>query len=197
MPNAITSLKRDHSRLKKLLSELENTTERGAKTRTRLLSDIEMELKIHAKLEEEIFYPAFKEAASKRDDRALFYEATEEHHVVDMVLPELKATSPTSEVFGAKAKVVKELVEHHIKEEEREMFVKARAIMSADALNELGDAIEARRETMIAQWENPVLGAMKRVQSAVEKFVPTAVKNAKAVVSPYRKAGADTREKRQ
>src|SRR5687767_7242743 len=130
MPNAITSLKADHTKVKKLLRQLEATTERGVKIREDLVNQIEMELKVHAKLEEEIFYPAFKNAASKKDDKEMFFEAAEEHHVVDMVLPELKMTSPKSEQFGAKAKVLKELLEHHIEEEETEMFARARVLMS-------------------------------------------------------------------
>lgn len=182
MPNAISSLKADHTKVRKMLRELEATTERGVKTREGLLRDIEQELKIHSKLEEELFYPAFKQAAEKKEDREMFFEATEEHHVVDMVLPELKATSPKSEQFGAKAKVLKELVEHHIREEEGEMFAKARQLMSPQELAELGEKIEARREMMIAMWENPVTGTIKRVQSAVEKVMPTSLKNAKAAI---------------
>jgi hemerythrin-like domain-containing protein len=180
MPNAISSLKSDHTKVRKLLNELEQTTERGTKIREQLLSQIEQELKIHANLEEEIFYPAFKQAEKKKEDREMFFEATEEHHVMDMVLPELKFTSPKSEQFGAKAKVLKELIEHHIREEEREMFAKAREIMSDAELRELGDVIAERREAMIAQWENPVTRPLKLIQSAVEKVMPTSLKNAKA-----------------
>ena len=193
MPNAITSLKADHTKVRKMLRELEATTERAVKTRESLLRDIEQELKIHSKLEEELFYPAFKQAAEKRDDRQMFYEATEEHHVVDMVLPELKFTSPKSEQFGAKAKVLKELVEHHIREEENEMFAKARQLMSSQELLELGEKIEARRETMIAMWENPVTGTIKRVQSVVEKVMPTSLKNAKAAIPRHHDSDRERR----
>src|SRR5687767_4969907 len=106
MPNAITMLRTDHRNVKRLLSSLEES--KGSRIREKLLAQIEQEIKIHSKLEEEIFYPAYKKAARKKDDQELFYEATEEHHVVDMVLPELKATSPSAEQFGAKAKVLKE-----------------------------------------------------------------------------------------
>jgi hypothetical protein len=101
-----------------LRGELEKTTEKAKSRREELLEEIEMELKIHTTIEEKIFYPAFREAAEKKDDRKLYYEAVEEHHVVDTVLPELKATEVGSEVFAAKAKVLKDLVEHHAEEEE-------------------------------------------------------------------------------
>ena len=180
MPNAISSLRADHTKVKKLLAELERTTERGVKTRTELVREIEMELKIHSKLEEEMFYPAFKAAAKKKDDKELFFEATEEHHVVDMVLPELKATSPKSEQFGAKAKVLKELIEHHIKEEENEMFARARTLMSDSELRELGNMMQARREMLIAEWSNPITRPIQKIASALHKVTPTSVKNAKA-----------------
>jgi hemerythrin superfamily protein len=182
MPNAVTMLKEDHRKVKDLLTKLDNTTERGAKTREKLVAQIEMELKIHAQLEEEIFYPAFKDAAKKKDDRELFFEATEEHHVVDMVLPNLKMTPAGSEEFGAKAKVLKDLVEHHIEEEEGQMFKRARALMGASELNAVGEMMEARRETLVAMWENPLTRPLKKIQGLIQKVTPTKVKNVKADV---------------
>ena len=183
MPNAITILKEDHRRLQALLTRLDDTTERGAKLREKLVADIEMEVKIHAQLEEEIFYPAYKEAARSKEDKEVFFEATEEHHVVDMVLPALKAANPKSDEFGAKAKVLKDLIDHHIEEEENEMFAKARKLLSASELNEVGEAMAARKETLVAMWKNPVTRQIKKVQSAAHKFMPTKVKNVKATVA--------------
>jgi len=180
--NATSLLREDHRRVKELLSQLESTTERGTKRREDLVGRIEMELKIHSKLEEEIFYPAYKNAASKKEDKELFYEATEEHHVVDMVLPELKASDPASNEFGAKAKVLKELIEHHVEEEETEMFKKAARLMNTTELQDLADAMVVRKKTLVAQWENPLTAPFKKVQSAAEKFIGTSVKNAKASV---------------
>jgi hemerythrin superfamily protein len=182
MPNALTMLREDHRKVKDLLTKLDNTTERGTKTRDRLVAEIEMELKIHAQLEEEIFYPAYKDAAKKKDDRELFFEATEEHHVVDMVLPNLKMTPSGSEEFGAKAKVLKDLIEHHIEEEEGQMFKRARTLMGASELNAVGEMMEARRETLVAMWENPVTRPLKKIQGLIQKVTPTKVKNVKADV---------------
>ena len=109
MPNAIALLKSDHVAVRKLLRELEGTTERGIKARERLVADIEREIKIHSQIEEELFYPTFKKAAEDTKSEELFYEATEEHHVVDLVLPALKSTNPKSPEFAAKAKVLKDL----------------------------------------------------------------------------------------
>jgi hemerythrin-like domain-containing protein len=180
MPNAITMLKSDHATVKRLLRELDETTERATKQRERLCAEIERELKIHSQLEEELFYPTFLAAAEKRGgDDDLFYEATEEHHVVDMVLPALKAANPKSKEFSAKAKVLKDLVEHHIREEETEMFAQSRRLLDDGQLRELGDQMAARKETLVAMWTNPLLKPVKKLQSAAHKLMPTKVKNAK------------------
>jgi len=181
MPNAITMLKADHATVKRLLRQLDDTTDRAVKERERLVNEIERELKTHAQLEEEVFYPAFKAATAKdKEVQALFYEAAEEHHVVDMVLPALKVANPKSPEFTAKATVLKELVEHHIKDEETEMFPAARRLFSDDQLRELGDLMQARKDTIQAMWEHPLLRPIKKLQSAAQKLMPVKVKTAKA-----------------
>ena len=146
--DAITLLKEDHKKVKGLLSQLEKTTERGASRRVRLLGQIEAEIKMHTTIEEEIFYPAYRDAVKKKEDRELYQEALEEHHVVDLVLPELKESDPAGEIFGAKATVLKELIEHHAEEEEKEMFPKARRALGAAALRELGSEMEDRKRSL-------------------------------------------------
>jgi hemerythrin-like domain-containing protein len=180
MPNAITMLKSDHATLKRLLRELSETSERAVKQRETLVSQIERELKTHAQIEEEVFYPAFKAVAKKTDAEDLFYEAAEEHHVADMVLPALKAANPKSPEFKAKAKVLKDLLEHHIKEEETQMFVVARQLFEEEQLREIGDLMQTRRDTIEAMWNNPILRPMKKLQSAAHKLMPTKVKTARA-----------------
>ena len=180
MPNPITMLKADHARVRKLLRELAGTTDRAVKGRTDLVRQIERELKTHAQLEEELFYPTFKKLAEDTQAEDLFFEATEEHHVVDMVLPTLKACNPKSPEFAAKAKVLKELIEHHAQEEENKMFTQARKLMDDEQLAALGDLMQQRRETIDMMWDNPVLRPMKKVQGVVHKMLPTKVKNAKA-----------------
>jgi hemerythrin-like domain-containing protein len=146
--DAIALLKADHDKVRGLLSQLEKSTERSADRRQSLLSRIEMEVKAHTTIEEEIFYPAYRDAVRSKDDRELYQEALEEHHVVDLVLPEIKATDPGSEVFGAKAKVLKELIEHHAEEEEKEMFKRARRVMDAAQLRELGQRMAQRKKQL-------------------------------------------------
>ena len=149
--DAITLLKEDHKKLRGLLAQLEKTTERGAARRKKLLGQIETEIKVHSKIEEEIFYPAYRDAVKKKDDRELYQEALEEHHVVDLVLPELKSADPAGEIFGAKATVLKELIEHHAGEEEKEMFPKARKVLDAAELRELGSRMESRKRSLLGK----------------------------------------------
>jgi hemerythrin-like domain-containing protein len=180
MPNAITMLKSDHATVKRLLRELNESGDRAVKQREALVEQIERELKMHAQLEEEIFYPAFKAAARGSEAEDLFYEAAEEHHIVDMVLPALKAANPKSHEFKAKAKVLFDLLEHHIKEEETQMFKEARDLFGDEQLRELGDMMQARRDTIEAMWDNPLLRPVKKLQSVAHKMMPTKVKTAKA-----------------
>ena len=147
--DAIALLKADHKKVKALLEELEKTTERGAGRRTKLLSQIEKELTVHTEIEETIFYPAFRDAVKKKEDREMYFEALEEHHVVKLVLPEIKETDPSSEPFAAKAKVLKELVTHHAKEEERDMFPEAKKVLDRDELVELGRQMDAKKKQLM------------------------------------------------
>ena len=180
MPNAITMLKSDHATIKRLCKELNNTGDRAVKERERLVNEIERVLKTHAQIEEEVFYPAFLEKTEGTEAEDMFYEAAEEHHVVDMVLPALKAANPKSKEFEAKGKVLLDLLEHHIKEEEEEMFVKSRKVFTDKQLRELGDLMLARRESIEAMWDSKLLRPVKKLQSAAHKLMPTKVKTAKA-----------------
>ena len=144
--DAIALLKEDHKKVRGLLERLEKSS--SSRRREQLSSKIEQELKIHTTIEEEIFYPAYRDAASKKDDKELFFEAKEEHHVVDLVLPEVRSTSPEADEYEAKTKVLKELVLHHAKEEEKEMFPRARKLMSRDELTDLGERMDARKREL-------------------------------------------------
>jgi len=133
--DAISLLTDDHAKVKKLLAEGEATTERAEKTRTELFEAIKGEMLIHERIEEEIFYPALKAHPKAKE---IVLEGYEEHHVVDEIMGELETTSVTDEVWAAKFKVMKENIEHHMEEEEGEMFKQARQVFSTEELNELG-----------------------------------------------------------
>lgn len=136
--NAIDLLIEDHERVKDILTRLTESTERAVKTRAELLGKLEMEVTIHTQLEEQILYPAYKEAGGKEEAK-MYHEAKEEHRTVDaLVLPDLKATDPASLEFSGRAKVCKELLEHHIEEEASEMFPRARELFDKARLDEMG-----------------------------------------------------------
>jgi hemerythrin-like domain-containing protein len=142
--NAITMLTEDHRAVKKLLDELETTTERGVKTRTELYDRIKQMLTVHEVIEEEIFYPALREHPRAKD---LVLEAYEEHDVVDTVMGQLGSLPVDDETWGAKATVMIENLRHHIEEEENEMFPTARRVFDADELEELGRRMDRRRSS--------------------------------------------------
>jgi hemerythrin-like domain-containing protein len=149
--DAIKFLKEEHATVKKLLSDLESTTARGVQKRQQLLARIAAELESHTKIEEEIFYPAFRDAGEKSDDDKMFFEALEEHRAAgDLVLPDLLRTDVASDQFSGRAKVLKELVEHHADEEEKEMFPRAKKLMPKAELDDLGARLEARKKQLMA-----------------------------------------------
>ncbi|MBZ3665298.1 hemerythrin domain-containing protein [Pseudomonas monteilii] len=146
--NAIDLLIQDHKLVKKLLEELSTTTERAVKKRAELLRRIEQELQIHTALEEEILYPAIKQAGGKEEAK-MYYEAKEEHHTVDaLVLPDLLHTETGTVEFSGRVKVMKELLEHHIEEEEGELFPTAKKLLGKDTLEELGQAMEMQKKML-------------------------------------------------
>jgi hemerythrin-like domain-containing protein len=142
--DAISMLRADHDKVKKLLDELETTTERGVKTRAELFATIKGELTIHEVIEEEIFYPALKSNPKAED---IVLGGYEEHHVVDLLMGELEDLDVADEKWGAKAIVMKENIEHHIEEEEGEMFPQARQVFDRRELEELGARMAERRES--------------------------------------------------
>jgi hemerythrin-like domain-containing protein len=142
--DALKLLKEDHDRIKPMLAELKDTTERAEKTRGQLFSKIKEELTVHEIIEEEIFYPTLKEHPKAKD---IVLEGYEEHDVVSRLMGELDGMDPSDEHFGPKAKVMAENVEHHIQEEEDEMFKQARQVFDADELTELGDRMARRKES--------------------------------------------------
>jgi len=150
--DAITLLKNDHKEVRALLGALEATTTRAVKKRQTLLAEIEMNLSAHTTIEEEIFYPAFREAGQKSDDNKMYFEALEEHRAAgDLVLPDLLKTDPATDNFSGRAKVLKELVEHHADEEEKEMFPRAKKLLDKAELVALGERMEQRKRELIGR----------------------------------------------
>ncbi|HEX3264946.1 MAG TPA: hemerythrin domain-containing protein [Candidatus Limnocylindrales bacterium] len=151
--DAITLLKADHDEVKGMLSELEPTTERAVKTRTELFEKIKAALTVHEIIEEEIFYPTLKQHPRAKE---IVLEGYEEHDVVNILMGELSALPVDDETWGPKASVMIENIEHHIEEEEGDMFKKARQVLSEDELQELGKVmLERKNEAMREQGMAP------------------------------------------
>lgn len=140
-PDAISVLTADHRTVEALFKRFEKTTDRAVSTRADLVARMLRELSIHAAIEEQLFYPRLRIAGEKLKDEVL--EGLEEHHVVKELLAEIEKMTPQSERFEAKVTVLVENVRHHIEEEEKDMFPRARRALTGDELVEIGDGLEA------------------------------------------------------
>ena len=141
--NAFTLLKNDHEKVAGILERIDGTTERAIKGREELFTQLKNELDVHTRIEEEILYPTLEEYEGTRD---IALEAYEEHALVKQLLEELAAAPKDDEQWTAKFTVLKENIEHHVEEEEGEMFTKARKVLSKDEIETLGDRLqEAKR----------------------------------------------------
>jgi hemerythrin superfamily protein len=142
--NATDLLKKQHKEVKALFKKMEKAE--NARERRSLMDEIASALEAHTVIEEEMFYPAVRELESKKAHE-MVDEAFEEHHVVKLVLKELPTVDPDDERFEAKMTVLSELVEHHVEEEEGEMFKLAKKL-GEDELEDLGERMEARFEQL-------------------------------------------------
>jgi len=142
-PDAIALLRADHQEVSALFAQFEKA--RTDKRKGELAAKICTELKVHAQIEEEIFYPAFS-AATK--DKSLVPEATVEHQTMKDLIAQLESSSPDAALFDAKVKVLSEYVKHHVKEEQNEIFPKARK--SKLDLKEVGEQLHVRKQELMA-----------------------------------------------
>lgn len=140
--NAFTLLKADHKKVAGLLEKIDSTTERGVKTREDLFTQLKTELDVHARIEESILYPALEKIEVTHD---ITLEAFEEHRLVKQLLAELEKMDKGDEQWTAKFTVLKESVEHHVEEEEGDMFPKARKALTDAQAEELGTRLEAAK----------------------------------------------------
>ena len=141
-------LKKQHREVMKLFKEVEKTE--APRERKRLMTDIASHLKVHTTIEEEIFYPAVKGIGTEKAEEMML-EAVEEHHVVDLVLEELPQVDPAADTFEAKMTVLKELIEHHVEEEQDEIFPMAERKLGKERISELGERLEERAGALEAQ----------------------------------------------
>jgi hemerythrin superfamily protein len=131
--DAITMLREDHRAVKKLMGRFDKGDDS-------VVPEILDSLDRHAMLEEEYFYPAVKQALEETD---VVLESVEEHHVVHLLVSELREMTPEDEAYRAKATVLFENVRHHIDEEEGEMFPQVREVLGRKDLQDLGETMAA------------------------------------------------------
>lgn len=162
-----TALISDHHEIKRLLRRLDMTSERSSRTREKLFSDLRRLLVAHSRAEETVLYDRLRKQGDEASDLAL--EAYEEHHVADLVLEELAALSPENERWGAKISVLKESLEHHIQEEERELIPLARKKFERAEAIELAREFEAIRRAQQVGVGLPVRLAAKAVRKIAER----------------------------
>ena len=147
-PDAIALLKADHRKVEDLFEKFEKA--KNGRTKEALAKEICMELTIHAIIEEEIFYPACKDAV----EEDLSAEAYVEHDGAKVLIAELEGSDPDNEFYDAKMSVLAEQIKHHVKEEEKPgdgFFAQARdAGIDMDAL---GDKLRARKQELLSQFK--------------------------------------------
>jgi hemerythrin superfamily protein len=140
--NALEVLKQDHQKVKGLFKEATGSPDQNK--RKELFDKIDTELEIHAHIEETVFYPALETHEELKD---LVAEALEEHQEVKIMLEELEELGSESHDFGSKLQELIESVEHHVEEEEGEMFPKVREVFDESQLEQLGQELESAKGT--------------------------------------------------
>ena len=152
--NAITLLTDDHKKVKKLFKDFEKIKEKGeASDKEALVEQICTELTVHAEIEEEVFYPAAREAI---DDDDMMNEAEVEHASAKDLIEQLQAIDSSDPTYDAKVTVLGEYVNHHIEEEEKEMFPKVKkAKVDLEALGEELAELKETKQTQLMGSPNP------------------------------------------
>jgi hemerythrin-like domain-containing protein len=178
--DAFSLLKEDHRKVEQLFQQLEAAS---GKAKLTVFEQIKTELELHTHIEEKIFYPALEKPRETHD---LTLEAYEEHDVVKKLLKELSRAKSADEEWEAKAKVLQENVEHHVEEEENELFEKAESALGEEDIEALGERMEAEKERQMGR------GAAKK--SAAKKS--GAKKSASANKSASKTKSASTAAKR-
>jgi hemerythrin superfamily protein len=143
--DAVALLKADHRQVATWFKQYEHT--RSADRKQALATRICNALKIHTEIEEEIFYPAFLECTGDSD---MHHEAVVEHAAAKRLIAEIEASSPRDDYFDAKVTVLSEMIKHHVKEEEQPGGMFAEARKSGMDLQQVGQALKARKTRLQA-----------------------------------------------
>ena len=141
--DAFTLLKNDHAEAADVLGKLAAADEDAAAERQQLFNKLKTALDIHAHIEETIFYPVLKQEAETRD---ITLEAYDEHKEIKDLLKQLSGTEPTGNAWDNLVNDLKRTIEHHVKEEETEMFPKAQDVLSQQQINDLGTRMQQEKQ---------------------------------------------------
>jgi hemerythrin superfamily protein len=144
--DAIALLKADHRQVEEWFEQFENTTSDAKKQK--LATNICNALKVHTQIEEEIFYPACREAGVEDD---MMDEADIEHDGAKKLIAEIEASQPGEDHYDARVKVLSEMIKHHVKEEEMRDGMFAKAKKASLDLDELGEQLKARKDELMKQ----------------------------------------------
>lgn len=139
-------LKEDHKEVKQLFKKIEDSSDGAIKTREKTYKELMRELMVHARVEERIVYPRLREIEKLEDT---VKEGIEEHHVAEQLMEEIAQMAASDEQWMAKVSVLKEMVEHHVEEEEKELFPKASKELDKDEIEELGQVVEEEKKDML------------------------------------------------
>lgn len=156
--NAIQLLDDQHRRIRRVLRDLtacRNPSERGS-----LFDSAEELLQIHSAIEEDLFYPAVRRAAGTVFSEELYIQSRDEHKLVDCILPQVRFIHRASEAFTAKTRLTRELVEHHIENEERDLLPLAQEVLTREELDGLGARMQHSSDLLRG---NPILAAQSRM----------------------------------
>ncbi len=141
-------LKKDHDQVKEMMTRIEELSSRASTSKVKLFDEMKAALTAHLRAEEKVFYDAVRRDKSAHDSAL---EGYEEHHVADVLMREISRLPPSDEKWKAKFAVFKENVEHHVEEEEGEIWAEAREILDEARAEELGEAFVSEKEKRMAK----------------------------------------------
>lgn len=191
--DAFNLLKADHRKVAELFEQLESA---NGKQKLRVFDQIKVELELHTHIEEKIFYPAVEEPKETHD---LTLEAYEEHDVVKKLLKELSGARLADDEWEAQAKVLQENVEHHVDEEENQLFKKASKVLSREEIETLGEEMQAekdRKQRTAAKKSGTSKSASKTKSASTAPKRARASKKSSSKSSPSKRSTKPAAKKR-
>jgi len=180
--DAFELLKADHKKVNELFDQLEAAT---GKAKLNVFNQIKSELELHTHIEETIFYPALEKPEETHD---LTLEAYEEHKTVKTLLAKLSGARTADDEWQAQAKVLRENVEHHVDEEENELFDKADDVLSDEEIEALGQRMEAEKARKQGRPAQKSTTKKKGIVSRIAEFVGLGSNSSKKKEAPAKKA---------